>query len=527
MKKSLTSELNVSSWSFLSFILIAIVTLVIIVLNNIFPISADIYHHLLTAMGFEKSGGITFTDYWNFAPTGRPNIYPPLFSFLLSLMLKTGLSPIIAARSVAVLAYPLFLITVWFVIKGCLGEREAFFTVVSALLPYNFFLAMLNQLPAAFSIMLLLLIYYFLHKKNYPCITALLGLSFYLHLTIPWVIASALVLYGVFYREDLKDIIPAVLGGILIGSPWIFNVFTHRGYFDFSLMLKPKFLGEIYVLFMFFGIAGIFAAWKQKRFKETAFILLAFLAVLFVILLFNRGYLGRLWGEGLIFLIIFSGIFLNYLYEKLRSKLGSGILIVLSFAIVLIVISPMLLFWVGEDPSGKPYGTRVELCGSTLPRLLFYYQRQLKGSFDINPAEVSLVFDKITWQEAAVVKASSKDGDIIFSDVPYLAGLMGVLSDRFISSGMLYEVKPYDLHRDRISDAAVVIWMKEAEGDNSDIGKLNKKYGLKTIYEDDLVYICKNDAPRAKAVIRKADVTYAQAGLFLFLLFLFAIHKRF
>ena len=523
MGKVLTTKLNFSKWAFASLALIAVVILVLFALNDIFPLSVDIYYHILSAKGFEKAGGISLVDYWNFAPTGRPNLYPPFLSFLLSVIFKAGLDPITAARLICVSTFSLFLAVLWFVIRKCIGESEAFFSVLSALLPYTFFLSLVNQLPAAIALIIFLLVYYFVEKDDYLAVTGLLGFSFYVHMSAPWLITATLLLYGIFRRDRLKNILIAALCGILIGLPWIVNILAHRRFFDLSLIVKGG-VAEYYISLLIFGVAGIVIVLRRKWCKKYAFVLASFFAVFLVAFRYS----GRIFGgEGLLPLIIFSGTSLNYGYDKIKHRLGDKIIIPLLAAIIIIVISPAFFIWVGDNPLARAGEKHFLVCGSTLPRLLSFYERQAKGSAVFNPMEMSLVFGKSTRKEAAFIKANSKDDEIIFSDIPYLAGLMGVLSGRFISSGMLYEVKPYDLERARIPDSGIIVWLKESENSNADIGRVNKKYNLRKIYEDDLVDIYKNDNPRAKAVIRRADISYAQAGLFFLLLFLFAIHKRF
>lgn len=513
----LTKEFHISKWSLLSVALISFILFIVIFLNDIFPLSVDIYYHLLTALGFSKAGGVSFIDFWNYAPVGRPNLYPPFFSLVASFFIKAGLNPIVLARGLCVLVYSLFLITLWVVIRDRLGEDVAFFTILSSILPHTFFLSIVNQLPAALSLILFLLIFYFFENKKFVTTVLILGFSFYVHLTMPWLTILTLFFYGLFNRERIKSALLTVFFGICLGLPWIINLLLNARYFDLSRIAESR-IFEFYPLVFLLGISGIFIAWKEKDIKKYAFIFGSAVAISIVIFRYPYRVFG---GEGLLSLVILSGISLNYLYQKIARKYDYGIFIPITIVAVLIVFSPVFLTWTGAAPPAEYKRVQFGLHGSVLMRMASHYQRYMIDSPLINPMETSLSFEEVWQRSALTIESESKEDELIYSNIPYLAGLLAVMSHRFISTGMLYEVIPY-AERNHILDAKLIIWLKGLRDEKIAIHDLEKIYKFQRVYEDGLLYIYKNDNPKARVKIRKADVSYKQAAL-LFLLFPLAI----
>ena len=104
---------KIFSWNFWSIVIIISYAAWPIARWAKLPQHIDIYYHLLTAWGFIKAGGYTTWDFWQYAPIGRPNIYPPLFHIILAMFMKAGIGKIFLARLFSVALPALFLFTLW------------------------------------------------------------------------------------------------------------------------------------------------------------------------------------------------------------------------------------------------------------------------------------------------------------------------------------------------------------------------------------------------------------------------------
>ena len=93
------SQLKINNpWGYFSKIIILAYAVLQLLRLAIFPQFIDMYYHLQTAWGFIQAGGYSNWDFWEYAPFGRPHIYPPLFHILLALFMKLGFGVIFLAK---------------------------------------------------------------------------------------------------------------------------------------------------------------------------------------------------------------------------------------------------------------------------------------------------------------------------------------------------------------------------------------------------------------------------------------------
>src|SRR5690242_16447920 len=95
-------------WTTYSLILIFSLFFVMLLKFNLFPNFVDIYYHLAVASGFNQAGGYVTHAFWEYAPEGRVNLYPPFFHLILLGFIKAGIPLIVIARLMDVIVFPLF-----------------------------------------------------------------------------------------------------------------------------------------------------------------------------------------------------------------------------------------------------------------------------------------------------------------------------------------------------------------------------------------------------------------------------------
>ena len=84
---------------------------------DLYPVHLDSYYHLSMARAFEKAGGVVVKDFWQYAPYGRPNLYPPFTHLLLLVLVKLNFKLITALKLVSFFVFPALLVTLAFVIR--------------------------------------------------------------------------------------------------------------------------------------------------------------------------------------------------------------------------------------------------------------------------------------------------------------------------------------------------------------------------------------------------------------------------
>ncbi len=188
-------------WNFLSKAIIISLLVLQSIRWLILPQFIDIYYHLLTAWGFIQAGGYTGWDFWQFAPAGRPHIYPPLFHLALAGFIKAGISPVILAKLCESLIPVAFLVTLWKFIKNNYGDELAFFVALVFLSSFSFYMSLINHIPATISLILGILSLGQLFKQKLLRASILLALCFYTHIGISWFFAVTFVSWGILSKE--------------------------------------------------------------------------------------------------------------------------------------------------------------------------------------------------------------------------------------------------------------------------------------------------------------------------------------
>ena len=146
--------------------IIALFMALLIIRWQTLPIFLDIYYHAGCMTGFRDAGGIVLHDFWEYAPIGRPHLYPPLFHLILLGLSKSGLPTLFILRFVSAAIYPLFLLTISWVVSRLYNDRCAFFTVLAATLPYTFLLNIVTAIPSSIALIILVLLFYAIETKR-------------------------------------------------------------------------------------------------------------------------------------------------------------------------------------------------------------------------------------------------------------------------------------------------------------------------------------------------------------------------
>lgn len=168
------------------------------------PTFIDIYYHLCVLEGFDKAGGYVVSSFWEYAPVGRPHLYPPLIHILMLIFYKLGISAINIGKIFEFCSLPLLLFGIWYTIKKLFSLRLAFFSILISTCCYSFYLSIGNLVPATLSVLFGLLAFLFIEKNKLIASSFLLSFSFYSHAGIPWFLSFALLIYGLLNRHRLK-----------------------------------------------------------------------------------------------------------------------------------------------------------------------------------------------------------------------------------------------------------------------------------------------------------------------------------
>jgi hypothetical protein len=442
------------------------------------PRFLDIYYHLGVMNGFDRAGGWTPVASWEFAPAGRPHLYPPLLHFAMLLFRRLGLSAIDVGRLVDCASWPLLLFSFHALAKRTLSARGAFFALLlfSSVVPVSLY----APTQAAFNLAAVLGIWAFVWRREGRTVLFVLatGLCFYAHSLGGWLCFLTLVLDSLGSAGRRRSL-SALACALVLGLPILVHQWRNAAYFSF-VRVKELEVYELDLLLMALSAAALLGAACDRLWRERSAGLSwlgGFLPAAFTM---QTRFFG---GPGLLGPSLLSGQFIDRWLEKVPQRYlrpaASVLIAAIAFA------GPALEWdlrsgereWIAMDRSF----TRAITAG--------------QGHFRSN--SYSVFFEDHYEEIAEVIREHSGPDDLLWSDFSYLAGILSAMTGRATTTGMLPEVRPYE-KRDAMADARLLVWLKTADGKpHPRMAATAGKRGWKLLKETDMAFVFENPSPQA------------------------------
>ncbi len=492
-------NLNIRSyWDLYSYLIFAVV--VILQLSNWhkLPLFLDCYYHLSVMRGFADAGGWVGVSFWDYAPFGRPHLYPPLFHILELIVFKCGASPILVAKIFDLSIYPLFLLCLWFVIRSIYSKETAFFSLLLSISSYPLYLSIVNNIPFTIAFIFGFLSFYFIKKQKILSAVLALALSLYTHSLMSSLMALSLMFYGFFLSDDRKTCLWVIFWAILAASPLIFHQLKYMAFIH-PLRMMEFYYAQINPFFYILAVFGLVLALK-KRGEHLFFVALSI--VMLGLLFTNRDRFFS--GHGLIPIIFLAALFLEHFWKKISVKQNrrglfffwATVIFVFFVLTPIVIISPLKKYpvflcssWIvpASDSTGGIYAEK----GGT-----FYYPRLID-------------------EAVRIVEQNSSQDDILFSNYNYGGGIISALAHRATSGAMLLEVLPFrDLGT--VKAARFVLWFKDPGGIfPPGLSDAIGHFFLKKVAETELVYLYVNEGSTFKKKVVRARVPFGVCVLIL------------
>ncbi|MDP3790945.1 MAG: hypothetical protein Q8R38_02750 [Candidatus Omnitrophota bacterium] len=475
-----------SSWNFLSAIILAFYAVLQLSRWGIFPQHFDIWYHLLTAWGFIKAGGYTTWDFWQYAPFGRPHIYPPLFHIMLALPMKMGIDKILLAKLFNLAVPVIFLSTLWNFIRKYFNARLAFLVLIVSSSSLSFYLSLADHIPSTIAMIFGLLMFGEFFNKRFLRAGLLLALAFYTHIGTAWFLLISFFVYILLNTEEKRPGAMPVMLGVLLSLPIIvqqalnINLISLR---NFNEQYFCEFKTIEYILAAF-GLVLLFK--KEKRLRLFA----AFFIASFVYAKYSSRFFSS---EGYLPIAILAAFSIDALFgyfgNKIRAKAFAAI-VVLS----ILILSPTVAI---SLENARPSFFKIYLFDSTFMDMIFGFQKP-------PPASGAAYFN--TYNMAAqTIKDNSAPEDIVYCTEETIGLCLAVLSGRATADYLLPEVYS-EQHSDAMANSKMVIMLKyhspEWVKDKVD------RYGLKLIGKTNILDLYKNPSAEGKMRVKFALVSF-------------------
>ncbi|MDP3787523.1 MAG: hypothetical protein Q8R05_08310 [Candidatus Omnitrophota bacterium] len=490
-----------SYWGISALILIVLITGLSLLNWQKFPFFLDIYYHLNAMRGFATAGGIVTHSFWELAPEGTVNVYPPLFHILLLIPYKLGFNALFIARSFSVASFILLLSTLYFVVSRLFSKKLGFFVVTAACIPYTFFLKSTITIPATLSLIFILWAFFAIENNRKIAAPMLLAASFYTHLGLPWLGIFTFLIYGALRREKMRPILRAVFLSIALSLPIFTHLLANFDKFESLLGIRAleNELFEFYPVIYLFAIVGLLRL-RNKIVRDRG---LFFVALFIGLLPMAINYRFRLISaEGLLPVVFFAGLGLEKGYDSLRdffkAKSVDPLTVGFYFSCLFIFInffSPTISLYNTPIPPFEKKELKFYLRDSTVTNLLPIYKRHLR------PLEISLYNHEAEHWIELIEKKTAPD-DIICSNYSYVGGMLSAFSGRANGARLFYEIKEPAHPVYEIGSSKLVVWLLEPDGHFSDgLRKCLEKYKFrKAAITESAAILLQDNAPKSKPV---------------------------
>ncbi|MEM2958813.1 MAG: hypothetical protein QW261_11005 [Candidatus Jordarchaeaceae archaeon] len=302
------------------------------------PLVYDDFYHMAVAQQIYRLGFVPTWDFWEFAPVGRPHLYPPLLHVLMALTMKvSGGNVLLSVKLVKVLTYPLLVLSLWWTTRKFVGFKAAFYT-------FTCYIAVLTTLTDCYEtspvslvlIFSLILFWFFTQKKMVTSIT-LLSLALWMHISMPILIIIVLGAFSIVRREEgyLPFFVKVLGASLLVYSPWLVHLLAN---FDWLSSVGTPLGLHIPLLAWVLGAPGLL--YSLKYYKNNSFIF-AILALVLIPMFISYGH--RFWIYILIPLSFYTGVTVSrFIGSKHGKWRKTQAIIILILGLSAVTITPAI-----------------------------------------------------------------------------------------------------------------------------------------------------------------------------------------
>ena len=451
----------------------------------------DPYYHLLITRQVADAGGLLAYEAWEYAPVGRPHLYPPALHLLLAAVLKLTGSPLVTMRLASALLLPALLLSLLIVMRRLLAHPTALACLLCAMVPLSFHLHASSRLAATLGLLELLWLVDALAHRRPLAAGLLIALMCYTHLGLPWIALAMMGIAAALRAVHWQELARASWG-FALALPWWWHVVSHRS----ILRPFPRLENTMIELMPLLCVVAVIGAWRCWRLKGPWRWLIA--GGLSFMLLAPHYTFRWLSGEGMLAIVLLAGVGMDWAAQQLVRVFGLRLrpaaMNMLLF--VLLTVSPALI----QTPTGWRWawgsGSPLHLVG--VPSAAW---RQLEVGLYSPPIE----------RVVRTVAAQSQPGEILWSNASYALGFIAALAHRPMSSAMRTEVVPVHAF-DPIRATHLIVWFKtQPVPGMPPLALLESQYPLTRIAEDDVAIVFRQAGERERAQAPRGVLPLATA----------------
>ncbi|MBI5095945.1 MAG: hypothetical protein HZB26_26360 [Candidatus Hydrogenedentes bacterium] len=252
--------------------------------RNLYPMIPDGYYHATVAREILRGGAIPLWDWWEFAPFGRPHLYPPLIHILVAaLSLPYGGDVLEGTRLLPVILAPSAYLTTWYLARWLFDARRGFLALLIVGFDSTFFTPTFQGLPSILANAFIALFVVFFLSKRLWASAVMLALALYTHMGLPPLAVLGMFFFSVWRREYFRFLLGLTALAVILALPWYSHVWTYRAWFGHPMrdatpagwfspavipVLKLLWLLDINLVFAMLVVrARTLIPWSETRYK--------------------------------------------------------------------------------------------------------------------------------------------------------------------------------------------------------------------------------------------------------------------
>lgn len=475
-----------------SIILIGFIGVLSLIRFNDLPQFIDGYYHLSVANGFLNSGGWLGWAWWDFAPFGRPHLYPPLYHFILAFLQHMGMEAVNSVRITEVFIVPCFFLSMWYVARNLVCERFSFFTLLILSTFFSFYSSVSANVPASLAFILGFFSWLFLKQRKIVSTIICLTFCFYTHAAIPWLFVFSF-LFVVFFSKEYRALaVKSLLISIVFFLPFFIHELRYVKYLNIRVLGEAQFI-HFSPFIILLGFVSLCVHFREKKF--FSFLFLGFM--IGSIIVFIKYPYRFFSAQGM----VAGAFFCALLIETILTKVHHAQKIIVSiFIIGYLVVSHATIIL----DKGKPH---LAILNST------YYNfitAKIYTQINFQP------FFPARWYDSIIdaVKKNSLPNDIVCSNNALVSQFVAAVTNRSCSNSMLWEVKGKENYN-YYEYAKLIVWLNDQPVDMA----LPYMRQWKKEYESEIGCIFRNKTYKQKSVPILASIRFLKIYLVLICFF--------
>jgi len=492
-----------SPWDWAAWGLIAVHTALLISWWPVLPWFVDVYYHLNVLEGFRQAGGVVLHDFWEFAPGGRPHLYPPALHVALLSFDWLSVDLITRARLAAIVPYPALLLTAWWFARCWLGRAPAYWATVAGVLPFSYMLVTCNTIAATWAMVWWLVGLVAVARGALLAGGLAVALVCYTHLGTPWLLLVCWIVLAVMDRALRRPLLISAAVGLALASPWWLHVWTHRA------LLRPLATFENQLLELpiaLYALAAIGVAAGRAAPPAGRRVAISVLAGLLPLVMHYRFRFFS--GQGLLGAGLLAGMGAHALQQWLERRIASRRVVppwvvpaVLTCALA--AVHPVVFVQRGAGP--------VVFGDTSLSNLLSWGERVDRSN------AVTFYYPHLMDPLVEIIKQQTRADELIGSNMAATAGMLSALSGRATATGMLSEVRSArDTALAALRQAHVIVWLKGGAAPGlPPLAEVQRAWRLSLVAETELAYVLRNPQAGAGRTVTPVAVPLWVAQLLL------------